>query len=302
MTESPLKLVPLTRSLTFVEGDQQGRFPRANALLVHDGGLNVLIDTGCGEGVLRALQAAHPIDYVICTHSHLDHISGNWLFPERPIWMPAGIAFETAGSAARLAARFADDPDIQRRWLETTVPYVGFRDTPPTDAYPPGHVFEIGRVKLHSIPAPGHLTDHTCFWEPESGTLLATDIDFTGFGPWYGNPESDPTQFEESIRRVWGLHPRTVISSHKGVFREDLDRQFEAYLAHFARREQAILAALELPRTLAELEDLAIIYGRFPRAEEMLRYFERVMIAKHLARLEQQGQVYRVEPGLWRAG
>ena len=300
MAEFPLELVPLTPSLTFVQGSNQGRFPHANALLVHDGGVTALIDTGCGEAVLRALIAAHPIDLVICTHSHIDHISGNWLFAGRPIWMPAGIAFETAGSAARLAVRCADDPDIQQRWLATSVPYVGYRDTAPTDAYPPGHIFTIGRVKLHSIPAPGHLSDHTCFWEPETGTLLATDIDFTGFGPWYGNPESDPTQFEESIRRVWDLHPRTVISSHKGIFRDELDRHFEAYLAHFARREAAILAALDRPRSLAALTDLAIIYGHFPRVEDMLRYFEQVMIAKHLARLEQRGQVRQVTPELWR--
>jgi len=301
VTESPLELIPLTPALAFVQGGNQGRFPSANALLVQDGGVTALIDTGCGEPVLRALLAERPIDFVICTHSHIDHISGNWLMQGLPIWMPAGIAFETAGSAARLAVRFADDPNIQQRWLATSVPYVGYRDAPPTDAYPPGHVFEVGRVKLHSIPAPGHVTDHTCFWEPESGTLLATDIDFTGFGPWYGNPESDPTQFEESIRRVWALNPRTVISSHKGIFRDDLDRQFEVYLGHFARRERAILAALENPRSLAALTDLAIVYGRFPRAEDMLRYFEREMIAKHLARLARQGRVRQLEPGLWQA-
>jgi glyoxylase-like metal-dependent hydrolase (beta-lactamase superfamily II) len=299
VTSPLLDLVQLTPTIAMIQAPNRGRFPYANALLVQDGGITALIDTGCGEATLRALQAAYRIDLVICTHSHTDHTGGNWLFDGGPIWMPAGIGFETGGSADRLVRRFIADDTLHDLWLATTLQSTGFRDARITDAYPPGHVFQFGATRLQAIAAPGHLADHTCFWEPSARLLLATDIDFSRFGPWYGNPESDIAAFEESIRRVWALNPQIVVSSHKGVYLDDLDQHFQSYLDHFARRDAQILAALEEPVTLDALVDQALIYGRFPRAAAMLRYFEREMITKHLRRLAKQNLVQQSAPGEW---
>ncbi|MBN2469418.1 MAG: MBL fold metallo-hydrolase [Anaerolineae bacterium] len=294
-----LTLIPVTDTIQMVQGRASGRFPYANAMLVRDGGVTALVDTGCGRAVLEALRAELRVDMVICSHSHVDHTSGNWLFPDCPIWMPAGIAFETGGEMRKLARRFIADETLHELWFATTIRQTGFRDAPLTDAYPPGHVFEIGRVRLHSIPAPGHVGDHTCFWDPASGALFAGDIDFSRFGPWYGNPESDVDAFEQSIREVQALRPRTVISSHKGVYQAALDAEFEAFAAHFGAREARILGALAAPVTLDDLVEQAHIYGRFPHAGDLLRYFERVMVEKHLQRLARQGRVRAHAPNLW---
>lgn len=296
-----LELIEVTPTIAMIQAPNNGRFPYANALLVQDGGTTALIDTGCGPAVLRALRAAFQLDRVICTHSHTDHTSGNWLFPDVPIWLPAGIAFETAGQADRLVKRFIADEALHETWLRGTVAITQFQDAVITDAYPPDHVFTIGGTQLHSIPAPGHLADHTCFWEPATKTLLTTDIDFSRFGPWYGNPESDVTAFEESIRRLWALEPCTVISSHKGIYRAGIDGLFADFLAHFARREARILEVLQAPHTLAELVERAVIYGRFPRAESLLRYFEGEMVRQHVTRLQRQGRVHEIRSGVWQA-
>ncbi|MFC1959347.1 MBL fold metallo-hydrolase [Chloroflexota bacterium] len=293
--------VEVTPTIALIQAPNNGRFPYANSLLIQDGGVTALVDTGCGHDTIRALQQAFEIDLVICSHSHTDHTSGNWLFADTPIWMPAGIGFATAGYADRLVKRFIADETLHETWLRGTVTVTGFRDAVLTDAYQPGHVFTIGETRLHSMPAPGHLADHTCFWEPESGTLLTTDIDFSRFGPWYGNPESDIEAFEESIRRLWALEPRTVISSHKGIYRAGIDDLFVDFLAHFPRREARILAALQMTRSLAELVEMALIYGRFPRAALLLRYFEGEMVRQHMERLERHGRVHEVTPGVWQA-
>lgn len=294
-----LELIPVTETISMVQGRNRGRFPCANALLVQDGGVTALVDTGCGHAVIRALLDAYEIDFVICTHSHTDHTSGNSLLAGRPIWMPAGIGFETGGEAALLVQRFIANKTLHARWLATTVAQTEFEDAPLTDAYAPWHVFEIGATRLHTIPAPGHLADHTCIWEPQNGVLLATDIDFSRFGPWYGNPEGDIAAFEESIRVVRALNPQVVISSHKGVYREYLEAEFDAFCAHFEARDVRLLAALDTPRTLSSLVEMALIYGRFPRAGDVLRYFEREMVSKHLQRLEARARVCQIEPDLW---
>jgi glyoxylase-like metal-dependent hydrolase (beta-lactamase superfamily II) len=294
-----LNLVPVTPAISMIQAPNNGRFPYANSLLVQDGGITALVDTGCGHAAIRELLAKYPVDMVICTHSHVDHTSGNWLLTGRPIWMPGGIGFETGGEVSRMVPRFIHDETLHETWISSTISATGFRDAPLTDSYEPGHIFEIGGIRLHAIPAPGHLSDHTCLWEPETGTLLATDIDFSRFGPWYGNPESDIDAFEDSIRRVWRLNPRTVISSHKGVYREDLDMHFQTYLDHFGQREARILDVLREAHSPQALVSQAIIYGRFPRAEAMLRYFEKEMVQKHLERLEEKKLVRQVTPGVF---
>jgi glyoxylase-like metal-dependent hydrolase (beta-lactamase superfamily II) len=279
--------------LWLVEGEDRGRFPFAHAILVRDD-VTALIDSGPGFVRLDALRRESPPDLIIATHSHIDHTAGNWLFPETPLW-GARESFESLGRIDLLARRIVS-PELNHEWQLYARRYMGMRDRPPTDAYGDGHRFTFGHITLEAIHCPGHCADLYCLWEPTHGLLLTVDIDFTSFGPWYGHAESDIDRFEESIRKVWALRPRMVVSSHRGIITEDIDERFEAFLAVFGRREEQLLAYLAgQPRTFEEVVDAALIYRRYPRDPAILRYFESQMMAKHLARLEARGQVRRAD-------
>lgn len=279
--------------LWLVEGEDGGRFPFAHAVLIRDD-VTALIDSGPGFVRLGAVRREAPPDIIIATHSHIDHTAGNWLFPDTPLWGPRE-SFDSLGRIGPLARRIVS-PELNHQWQLYARRCVGMRDRPPTDAYGDGHRFSFGHITLEAIHCPGHCADSYCLWEPNHGVLLAADIDFTSFGPWYGTAESDIDQFEESIRRVWALRPRVVVSSHCGVITEGIDDRFEAFLAIFGQRDERLLTYLAgQPRTFDEIVDAALIYRNHPRDLAILRYFESQMIAKHLARLEAGGQVQRVD-------
>jgi glyoxylase-like metal-dependent hydrolase (beta-lactamase superfamily II) len=288
-----MKLVPIIEPyLWLVEGEDRGRFPFAHAFLVRDD-VTALIDTGPGFVRLGMLKQTSPPDLIMATHSHIDHTAGNWLFPDTPLWGPQE-SFDWLGRLDALAPRVVS-PELAFTWQQYARRITGMRDRPPTDAYEDGHRFSFGHITLEAIHCPGHCADFYCLWEPTHGVLLAGDIDFTSFGPWYGNPESDLDHFEESINNVWALRPRIVVSSHLGIVTDDIDAHFEDYLAIFGRREDRLLAFLgEQSRTFDEIVDEALIYRSHRRDPGILRYFEAEMINKHLARLEARGQVRQI--------
>jgi len=51
------------------------------------------------------------------------------------------------------------------------------------------------------------------------------------------------------------------------------------------------------PRTLEQLIDLKIIFGRHPEPEQMYRFFEGNMVLKHLQAMEQKGLIRLQDKG-----
>ncbi|MEZ4550758.1 MAG: hypothetical protein R2874_09855 [Desulfobacterales bacterium] len=98
---------------------------------------------------------------------------------------------------------------------------------------------------------PGHLNDHYCL-DHESRTLLSTDIDFSSFGPWYGNPECDIALFVGESKGD-GLPGEQVCSSHKPPVRaksgEEAFERFEMFDTH----RQMIFNLCDPPATLERM-------------------------------------------------
>jgi glyoxylase-like metal-dependent hydrolase (beta-lactamase superfamily II) len=172
---------------------------------------------------------------------------------------------------------------------------MGFKTALPTHLFADGHVFDFGAVKLTAIHTPGHSSDHMCLFEPMRGVLLAFDIDLTSFGPWYAHRESDIGAFEASMQKVIALQPRVVVSSHKGVITDDVPARLQRYADVFAERDRILLALLPRARTVDALLELSPFYRGYPYADKLLRYWEGMMIRKHLARLVERGEVVEGE-------
>ncbi len=277
MRDALIEVIP---GLYLVPGEGEGRFPFGHSLLVEGEG-RALIDAGAGIERLRRLRDHIPLDMVIASHSHPDHTAGDWLFDGLPLYAPAGAA-DTFGRIAPLSERFTKPGPLAATWRHYVSQHMGFRDAPPTHTYGEDVTFDFGRVRLVALHTPGHVVDHTCFFEPTHGVLLAFDIDLTSFGPWYGHRESDIGQFKASVRRAMDLQPRVVISSHKGIIRDEIPEGLARFLAVFDEREAKVRELLAAGYSLEEMVALSPFYGGYPYAPELMRYWEEQMIRKHL--------------------
>lgn len=278
-------LVEIIPGLLLLPGEKEGRFPFAHSFLV-EGDARALIDTGAGIERLRRLCNRAHLDMIIASHSHPDHTAGNWLFDDLPIHAPRQAA-DTFGRLAALSERFTESGPLAETWRRFIGERMGFRDAQPTHTFDDNHHFDFGKVRFVAFHAPGHMIDHTCFFEPTHGVLLSFDIDLTSFGPWYGHRESDIEQFKTSIRRVMALRPKIVISSHMGIIKDGVQARLSRFLAVFDEREAMIRRLMEAGYSLTEMVDLSPIYGGHRFAPELLRYWEEQMIRKHIELIQE---------------
>jgi len=281
-----------------VGGRAGGRFPCTYSLLIVDQ-TTALIDAGCGREALTSIERALHPELVLISHAHPDHCSGAGLFPaERRIGPAESLDF--AGDLERMSRRFVA-AELRAEWIAFMREEVDFVEFEPGASYRDGQRWELGHTVIEAVHAPGHTPDHYCFYLPNEQLLLTTDIDFTSFGPWYGNPDSEINGFIAAIERVRRLPLEAVVSSHKGVLRDQIQQRFDRYLEHFSSRDRRILDFLETPRSIDDFVEAALIYGRYPYRPGILRYWEAEMIASHLRRLggrglvvEEQGRFSRV--------
>jgi glyoxylase-like metal-dependent hydrolase (beta-lactamase superfamily II) len=289
---------PVADRIFLVPGARGGRFPFSHSILVLDR-VRVLIDTGCGRETLVRIRERHAPDMVLLTHAHPDHCAGTAVFPPSRVWTPRESRRST-GRLERMAERFICPP-LREEWISFMRETIGFQEFVPGHSYGSEDRFELGSLTLVPVHAPGHADDHYCFYFPEAEVMATTDIDFTRFGPWYANDEGDIDTFLESIERVRSHPMAAAVSSHEGVVREGLQERFERFAAVFGEREARLLDLLDRPRALESIVDEAIVYGSFPVRPRILRFWERQMIEKHLARLEAAGRAIRTDRGFERA-
>ncbi|MGB9500167.1 MAG: hypothetical protein ACKVE4_10580, partial [Dissulfuribacterales bacterium] len=139
-------------------------------------------------------------------------------------------------------------------------------------------ILDFGSVKLEAIHAPGHLNDHYCFFDHISETLLTTDIDFSSFGPWYGNPECAIKPFIAGIHKIMTLPYQRVRSSHKPPIEGDATEAFHRFLDMFDRQRQLVLGLCEQTVTLAQMVEASPFYSNKLKGTIIQDVFEKNMI------------------------
>lgn len=280
----------VTDHIYLIQGKDKARFPYSHSILILDEE-TVLIDTGCGIETLKQIKKEYDISYVINSHAHPDHSAGNWVFNDRPIHVPEE-GFDTSGDMVALSKRFVGQK-LSGVWQEYVKEFMGFKNCRPTHSYNERTVFNFGKIIFEPIYTPGHTKDHYCFYEQKERILFSFDYDLTSF-PWYGHAESSLLEFEQSVQKLKALSPRVVVSSHRGIIAENIDAEFDKFQRRIDERDEKILSLLESKKTIDQLVECAPIYGGFPYAELLLRFWEGQMIGKHLERLEIDGKVRRL--------
>ncbi|WXG44348.1 MAG: MBL fold metallo-hydrolase [Promethearchaeati archaeon SRVP18_Atabeyarchaeia-1] len=288
-----LELEHIEDSMFLVRGEDGGRFPHSNSVLVkRDNGEATVIDTGCGISTLSVIKRRFNVTCVINSHTHPDHSAGNWLFRDgvKAIYVPEE-GFETSGNMAALGDRLAEPGWLAEYWRDFVSKVMGFKECKPTRSFSSRTSFRFGEATLLPIYTPGHTIDHYCFYEPNKKILLSFDYDLTSFGPWYGHRESSIPAFKASIEKLERLDIEIMVSGHREIIKNDIKRKLSDFNSKFQERSEKILDMLTTSgRSVAELVNEAPIYGRFPYAEPLLRYWEGNMITKHLNELVSQGR------------
>lgn len=281
-------LKQVTKNIFLVEGKSEGHFPFCHSVLIRDR-ITALIETGCGRKRLEKIEKEFSPDRVIFSHIHPDHCAGSGVFPPERLWGPVeskGITGNVRLMAERLVTK-----GLRGDWISYMKKVPELDDFTVGNHFEDKHVFDFGDTVMEAVHAPGHTLDHYCFYVPHEKTMLTTDIDFSAFGPWYANPESDIDSFIDSIQKVKNYDIETVVSSHRGVITDGISKEFDKFLKAFEKRDAKILDFLGKPRSIEDFVKKALIYKRYPYVPSILKFFEAQMAEKHLNRLFTRGLV-----------
>ncbi len=273
-------------------GENRGRFPYSNSLLVEDGfrAKKMLVDLGAGKPIEDLVGS---VDAVLLTHYHPDHlrlygrVGGN-----TRVYAPA---FDAAISKLdELAKRLA--PGVWREWMEMAQAMGVPRELPAATPY---RGWEAVEGLVETLPLPGHLYTHHGLVVGDC--LYVSDVDLTGFGPWYGNPEASPERFIEDIAFIASLGPERLCTSHKEVeFRgNSVYEALARYASRVYERVEALLESMgEEPVKPRRLVAKGLVYPRIPENHrDLYMFFEEVIIEKTLGLAEGLGLVVRTRTG-----
>jgi len=283
----------------FIAGDNRGRYPFCHSLYI-GGKRRVIIDPSSNEGRLIGLRDGPGVDEVWLSHYHEDHFLYLGLFDERILAMS-----EADAPALESMEGFLDYYDIaeggdRKAWEEIMNTYFHFKPRRADRLFSADEIIDLGGVTVEVIPTPGHTPGHVSFFVREPGVLFIGDYDLSPF-PYYGDRDSDIDQTIGSIRRLRAIPARVWISPHdRGIYREEPADRWDRFLAVIEGREARLLDLLAEPRTMTDIVEARIVYGRAREPKLFYDFGEMSTMRKHLLRLmeqgivEQEGDYYRL--------
>ncbi|MEA1948636.1 MAG: MBL fold metallo-hydrolase [Thermodesulfobacteriota bacterium] len=203
----------------------------SNIYMIEDNRQKATFLVDCGmwsdkKALVDALRRMPPLKRVVCTHFHVDHVSG-WtylkaIFKECEIWFHEKARLFVMGDKRIPFPCYADFKDIIIPYMRT------FRYLPrPGDLFMSGLYgtpfrkgFPLDRVTFFkneepvlpgfkTIQTPGHRPDSASFFDPESGILISGDFLVVINGKLISNSfvvsKKDQKDSIKKIKRINGL-------------------------------------------------------------------------------------------------
>lgn len=290
MTDNALLRVDFGRVSVF-PGQRSGKYPDGNQIIIRGSDVVAAFDTPLVANTIGL--AFEATELVILSHAHEDHMAGLHLLPDAEIHVHNADLAAVRSWGGMLAALGSDTAyqgdllDLFRR---------DFFYTPRPDAfgYADGARWELGHESVRAFHMPGHTAGHSALFVESESLLFISDIDLTGFGPYYGDAGSSLDDFRRTLQEIAKIDARVwVTAHHRGIYtdRELFLSHLAAYAAKIERREQRLLDLLaESPKTLAQLVECRLLYPAEFKALWVIDAETRT-IAQHLSELLEQGRV-----------
>jgi glyoxylase-like metal-dependent hydrolase (beta-lactamase superfamily II) len=291
--------VRLTDRVSVLAGADQGRYPSGNSLLIRGEGEAVVIDPSVDVVALGGAPVA--IDAVINSHSHEDHLAGNGFFSDARIHIHEDDLLG-ARSLDGLMQVYGLTGPVRDEFAAQIIEEFHYVDRPDAEGFSDGHVWDLGAAQVEAVHLPGHTRGHSGF-RISGGVFFLSDIDLTGFGPYYGDVWSDLEQFEASLDRVRDEDAEYYVTfHHKGVIegRENFLSLLDDFAAVIPRRHDAMLEYLAEPHSIDDMVAHRFIYR--PHVEHVFAdNVERRCAAMHIQRMLVRGEAREVDPGQFQA-
>ncbi len=289
----------LTDSVSVLVGEANGAYPSGNTLLVRGAGESVLIDPSVT--VVARGGAPVEVDAIINSHSHEDHMAGNGTFPAARLHIHDADLLG-ARSMDGLMAVYGLTGAARDAFEQVILDEFHYVARPDATGFSDGDVFDLGGgVTVEAVHLPGHTRGHSGF--RMDGVFFLSDIDLTGFGPYYGDVWSDLEDFEESLNRVRDEEADFYVTfHHKGVIegRETFVELVDAFTSVIGRRHEAMLEFLREPHTIDEMREHRFIYR--PHVEmAFVESVERRSAELHVQRMLRRGEAAEVAPGRYQS-
>ncbi len=276
----------------FIPGKNRGKYPFCHSLYIEGAGL--LIDPASDRERLLQLRQDQEVKMVWLSHAHEDHFMHLDLFDDLPLWISEKEAPSLSSLETFLNAYGIDHHVYRDYWKQILEDEFHFKPRKPAQFLQGGQILDLDGVTVEVIPTPGHTPGNLAFFFREPEVLFMGDYDLTKFGSFYGDVHASIDQTIHSVNRLRKIPAKIFLTSHEtGVFVEDPGRLWDDYLKVIDDREARLLEFLNEPKTLEEIVEAWIIYGRPREPKAFFELGERTMMNKHLERLVRSGKVFK---------
>lgn len=281
-----------------IPGENKGRYPSCHSVFIENAG--VLIDPSSDRERLRQLKDSGKVRMVWLSHWHEDHFRDLDLFDDLPLWMNEQDAPPLSDMDVFFSWYGMDDENsasLRSQWEPIMEKQFHFRPRKPEKFLSEGDVVDLDGITVEVIHIPGHTPGHLAFYFREEEILFMADCDLTPFGPWYGDRYSSIEDTIQSIERLRNIPAKIHLTAHEtGVLKNPPDQLWSAYRDVIWKREFALLDCLSEPKTISEIVDEWIVYGKERKPREFYAFGEQAHMEKHLERLIRNQEV-RFESG-----
>ncbi len=281
----------------FIKGKNNARYPYSNSLLIGDH----LIDTGVSPNILRKLKRKFPINHVLFTHWHEDHISGNYLLNNVKFYCHSKDVLPIENVEKMIPLYNVRNTPVEEE-LISLIKLLRMQNIKIDALIEDNDIVDIGnQLKLKVLFTPGHTAGHCAFYELNSKIAFLGDIDLTRH-PYYGNLDANLIEFEESIAKIKSLDINIVVTGHRGIIegKNKINEEIEKYKSILQGRDERILAFFSERSRAIKLNDFKnrnIIYRKYTAFKDFEVIAELLMIKKHIEKFQNADVIMEEKKG-----